>query len=516
MQRRTRLSANQLLRTRTPPALRVALCTTLAIGFIAAPAAHARRARPAPPPRTAQELVKRWAQDSALRGVTVGVSVVRLRDKEDSPVASLGAHALLYPASVAKVLTAVAALRRLAPGARWATRVLGTVGARGVAQGPLVLRGEGDPKLTPDGVQTLADACWERGVRSAPEGVVVDGLAFAPPAVPPRYDEKPSTAGYRASVGAVSANFGAVRVSVRPGRRVGAPVRVAVSPASSGVQVAVRARTVAGRQRDLRYTLRSAGDGRTELVVRGTMGVGARRVSERRRVLSPDAWTGYLFVGALRRRGVRVTGPVRVAEAPSALPPTLGPVLGEVHSEPLEDALRDLLTWSNNYMAEVIFKHLGRPQGSPHALAPARWGAAQAAVGEVMGALGLPAGEVQIVNGSGLYHATRVSAGALTTLLARVRRDPSLGPRLLRALPVSGRTGTLAHRLGGRLRGRVHAKTGTLDDVVALAGYLDTRGGPTLAFAVLINGATARRTAALRRAVDRLVRALDRRYRRRH
>jgi len=456
--------------------------------------------------------VERWAAGDALRGLTVGVSVRVLDERGARPVAALHAHTPLYTASVAKVLTAVAALRTFAPGTRWVTRAEGELDAHGILRGPLVLRGEGDPKLTPEGVQRLADGCWARGVRGVPHGVVVDGLAFAPPATPPQYDEKPSTAGYRASVGAVGANFGAVWVSVRPGRRVGAPVRVRVSPASPGVRVVVTARTVAGRDRDLRYALRPTEGARTELVVGGTLGVAARPVRERRRVLQPDAWTGHLFVAALRRRGVRVTGGVRLAEARAPS----GPVLAEVQSEPLEEALRDLLTWSNNYMAEVVFKHLGRPREPAAASDPARWETAQATVARVLGDLGVPPGEVTVVNGSGLYHGTRISAGALTALLARVQRDPSVGPRLRAALPVSGRTGTLAHRLGGRLRGRVHAKTGTLDDVVTLAGYVDTRGGPTLAFAILVNGATARRTATIRRAVDGLVRALARRYRRRH
>ena len=90
-------------------------------------------------------------------------------------------------------------------------------------------------------------------------------------------------------------------------------------------------------------------------------------------------------------------------------------------------------------------------------------------------------------------------------------RDEQLGPVFRASLARPGRAGTLSGRLKGLgTRDRVWSKTGTLDEVVSLSGYIETSGGHGLAFAIFVNDATPKRTAALRRAMDRLVSALAR------
>src|SRR6185436_20238589 len=112
-------------------------------------------------------------------------------------------------------------------------------------------------------------------------------------------------------------------------------------------------------------------------------------------------------------------------------------------------------------------------------------------------------------NGSGLFDATEVSARQLTTLLRAARRDYRVGPDLLASLPIGGVDGTLAKRWHGHpARGRVRAKTGTLDKVVTLAGYVAIDSEHPLGFAILVNDIPPGQRASARTAADEIIDAL--------
>ena len=142
---------------------------------------------------------------------------------------------------------------------------------------------------------------------------------------------------------------------------------------------------------------------------------------------------------------------------------------------------------------------------------PCTWKRGVARVTATLQRLGLPRESFEFINGSGLYRATTVTARAMTTLLTAMASDPTKSAAFQRSLAVSGKPGTLQGRLIGKwTRGKIRGKTGTLDEVVSLSGYVPARRGRTLAFSVLVNGATPKRTGAIRRKIDRLVRQLAR------
>jgi serine-type D-Ala-D-Ala carboxypeptidase/endopeptidase (penicillin-binding protein 4) len=125
-------------------------------------------------------------------------------------------------------------------------------------------------------------------------------------------------------------------------------------------------------------------------------------------------------------------------------------------------------------------------------------------------AAGVPREAATMVNGSGLFKGGAVTPAALVKLLSFVYRDPAIRPEYLTHLAVAGKDGTLASRLTDLRRPRsVRAKTGTLDDVVALSGYvLGPTGEQALAFSFLFNGISGKQWMA-RDLADNLVRALN-------
>jgi D-alanyl-D-alanine carboxypeptidase/D-alanyl-D-alanine-endopeptidase (penicillin-binding protein 4) len=161
---------------------------------------------------------------------------------------------------------------------------------------------------------------------------------------------------------------------------------------------------------------------------------------------------------------------------------------------------------SDNFYAETIFKGLG---GESKAR-PARSGDAADVVTTWLGRIGAVDPGVVIKNGSGLFDANRVTAWTTVELLRWAWREPSVQPEFVAQLSVGGVDGTLHKRFRGDLtRRRVRAKTGTLDDVISLSGYVvrdparDAGRGP-VAFSILYNHVGGKQDAA-RHLADRLV-----------
>ncbi len=449
----------------------------------------------------AQRLVDAWVKSAQLEGVKVGVAVAKVDPRGEAFLGGHHADDLMNPASGTKLLTTAAALRLMPPTTRFATRLHGEVGPGGVVEGDLYLVGEGDPKLMPEHVRALADALVAAGVKEVKGDLVVDASRFDAQHLPPAYDQKSTDEGYRAAIGAVAVNFGAARVTVTGGRRAGDRPSVSIDPASDYFDVDNRATTAGKGISGLSVATSALPDGRTRLTISGRIGPRAT-FSRRRRVAHPDVFTAHLLRGHLARAGVVATElPIRKGDScPQALPE-----LARVESEPLVAALTDVNVWSNNFMAEMIFKHLGRgPAGEP-----ASFDRAKDVVTKALVDLGLDPKGFRVVNGSGLYQATFVSPRSMARLLVLMARSADLGPTFIDTLAVAGRSGTLSQRLSGALTGgKVKAKSGTLDDVISLSGYIPTRTGDLLAFSVMINKATPARQPALRGAIDRLVRAL--------
>jgi D-alanyl-D-alanine carboxypeptidase/D-alanyl-D-alanine-endopeptidase (penicillin-binding protein 4) len=181
------------------------------------------------------------------------------------------------------------------------------------------------------------------------------------------------------------------------------------------------------------------------------------------------------FRAFLRGVNVRVLAPSRAGAAPAG-----GSVLASHLSQPLWRIVREMDTWSDNFVAEMLLKQLGASEASR--------GTSAAGASVVMRELtraGVPLEGVRIVDGSGLSQLDRMTVAALVGILEAAWSSPTLRPLVLGSLPVAGRTGTLRHRLlVPPARGVVRAKTGTTDEASALAGYVPGR----FVFAILHNG----------------------------
>ncbi|HEX5831667.1 MAG TPA: D-alanyl-D-alanine carboxypeptidase/D-alanyl-D-alanine-endopeptidase [Gemmatimonadaceae bacterium] len=449
-------------------------------------AAAARPTPKATTPRSADALGADLAAQigQGTRSGSWGVLVVSLT--RGDTLYRLNADQLLMPASTMKLFTGALALERFGPEHRFETTVLrdGSIGADGTLRGNLVLRGAGDPGLAArfyqgsasGAVDQLADLVARAGIRRVTGDVVGDASRFDGKLIPDGWEPRDLDAGYAARVSALSLNENLVWIAVGPGRS-GRAASVALEPTTSGIPLRNAVRTRAGS--GARVIVRRGTDGGME--VRGW--IGARSPVRRYLMVveEPARFATGAFAEALRRRGVSVDGTVRLGLAPLSAEP-----IAALASPPLEQLVSVMERESINHYAELLFRNVARD------VDPTRPGSVESARAALRDFLvrkvGARADAVRATDGSGLSSLNQVTPRALVQLLAYAHRAP-WGTAFHASLPVAGESELLRHRMRATpAHGNLHAKTGTTNEVISLAGYTTAENGEVLAFALVYNG----------------------------
>jgi D-alanyl-D-alanine carboxypeptidase/D-alanyl-D-alanine-endopeptidase (penicillin-binding protein 4) len=443
-------------------------------------------AQPAQPSvSAAQRLVDREALKSAFAKVLerapinearVGIEVVSL----DSGEIAFSHHAddLLNPASNVKLFTAAAALARLGPSFRFETEFY-TEGRADSAKGrTLFVRGKGDPSITTERLYGIVIELVHAGLRDVGD-IVIDESWFDLDRAPPGWDQSSgdNDRSYVAPPGAVSLNWNAIGIYVRGADRPGEKSMVAVEPASE--YVSLETRLTPGRRRRLSVESMPAGD-RQRILVRGSIGVGADVWSVMKKIDNPPMYFGQTLKALLAQRGVKARGKVKLGPVPPE-----ANLLHVAQSETLDLVLKRLNKVSSNFVAEQLIKTLAAEVRGP----PGTTGRGIEVVEEFLAReVGIPRGSYVMKNGSGLNDTNRFSAAQISRLLTFMQRQFPTAPEYLSSLGIAGMDGTLRYRFeGSDAVGRLRAKTGTLENVSALSGYVMAIGGERFAFSMMVN-----------------------------
>lgn len=397
------------------------------------------------------------------------------------------------PASVTKVFTAALALAVLGADTVFETQVLAKQENAGLI---LSIVGSGDPMLTDVDLQSLAKSVRDSGI-SEVSRLIVDTGPFNQDAVPPAFGQKQSDQPYRAGIAGLQVNFNRIVVTVSPSAP-GKPPVVAVTPQSEYFHVINEAVTVKKKKGLKPLEVRVISDGKqVSLSVRGSVSQ-KNPVVAAKLVPSPALHAGYVFKAALEKVGVRVRrGPI-LGKAPAG-----SKMVAKHESPPVREMLVPLLKESQNQIAESLLRLCGarKASGRPVGFREGILALEDFLVREI----GLAREGFEFQNGSGLYQANLVTPQATVRLLEFIHTHDKFAP-ILAALPVAGKDGTLRRRfLGTALEGRVRAKTGTLANVVSLAGFIGLRDGRTLTFMVVAEGGKRFRAAEVRAAVDQAI-----------
>lgn len=411
--------------------------------------------------------------------------------------------------SLMKLYTTGAALALLGPAWTWTTPVLGTGPVEdGVLRGDLAIQGRGDPSLTIERIWLMLRELRQRGVREVQGDIVLDGSSFALEARDPGAFDGERHRPYNVQPDALLLNLKTITLAFVPEPARGV-ARVVADVTLTGVQVDATVPLTPGECGDWRGSLRADFDDPARLRFAGgyPWACGERRWPVA--YTEPASYNARLVDAAWRELGGRIGGRVRNGTAPPG-----ATLLFEATSPPLASVIRDINKFSNNPMAEQLFLTLGLLPPVPDARGccampgtpspDTQFAARERVLALVRERVGCAADELRIDNGSGLSRDARSSARCLGAWLQALWASPTM-PELMSSLPVSGIDGTTRRpgRAWGGAQGRAHLKTGSLRDVMALAGYVLGESGRRYALVAVVNHPDA---GAARPALDALVR----------
>ncbi len=387
------------------------------------------------------------------------------------------------PASTIKLLTTLVALDILGPSYRWKTDVFlrGEVtGDR--LDGDLLLKGYGDPFLVTERVWQLLRTIQRMGIREITGDLLIDDSYFdVGDYDPAAFDRQPLRA-YNVAPNALLMNFKVVRYWFEPDPESGG-VQVQLDPSLDNLRIRNRlglaARSCRGYQRGITITTNEAVD---EVTFSGKFPDGCRRYALDRTALSHNEYVYGLFKSLWSELGGRFDGGWRNVDVSTSVPEDAEPFLS-FDSLPLNEMIARVNKHSNNVMARQLVHTLSAEVNGP----PGTEGGGRDVIAQWLTDNDLESCKCAIENGAGLSRDSRIAAADMVSLLHFAWQQPYM-PEYLASMSISGLDGTLRRRFkGSPLIGKAHLKTGSMDHVTAIAGYLQTRSGRRVAVVAMQN-----------------------------
>ncbi|MFD1848444.1 D-alanyl-D-alanine carboxypeptidase/D-alanyl-D-alanine-endopeptidase [Oceanobacillus bengalensis] len=418
--------------------------------------------------------------DVKLQGGLIGVSI---RSKSTGKV--LFEHQddiRMHPASNMKLLTSAAALSVLGENYTFQTdiRTAGNIDDN-TLHGDLYIIGKGDPTLLPEVFDTLAQALRKRGLTKIEGNVVGDDSWYDDTRLSPDLVWTDEQYYYGAQVSALTASpnedydTGSIIIEASASRPLEKPT-IALFPSTDYITILNNAITVTEKIEDELIIERKHASNVIE--IKGKISIDSEKIKEFMAVWEPTTYALHLFAASLEREGITWNGKVKVGKAKEN-----SQLLLSRKSIPLSELLVPFMKFSNNGHAEILVKEMGKVvygEGS--------WEKGLEVMKGELANLGMNMDTIVMKDGSGISHSNAIPANEITKLLHDVQ-SKSWFHSYLKALPVAGEEerimgGTLQDRMKGI---KVSAKTGTIEGVSTLSGYMETKKGSEFIFSIMLN-----------------------------
>jgi D-alanyl-D-alanine carboxypeptidase/D-alanyl-D-alanine-endopeptidase (penicillin-binding protein 4) len=517
------------------------------------PVVHARFPTGAATPLGAQ--VDALLADPVVSRAHWGIAVTAL---DGTPIYGLDEGKLFRPASTAKLFTAAAAMALLGPTKTFETIVRGDVDKSGVVNGPLDLVGGGDANLDSSDIpylprserptetvkpppfrdlESLADQLVAKGVTKIRGKIEAQAEDSPWDPYPEGWEEEDLIWGYGAPVSGLILGDNQLKLTIRPGRKNGDhydwPQPELEQNGVPFYKLKVEGQTDQKKEYWAGLSV-DRGPGSRVLRIYGYMAANSVPDVEEVAVEDPMLFAAMAFRNILMKKGIEVVGEAtsyhwQVYRADDFLSQlndpgacgnhiygtieeqmcpidrlvTMIPVLATHDSPMLAEDIKFTLKTSQNLHAEVMLRNLGLV--SPNGIASTIEGAR--IVRQFLIHAGVDQGDFIFYDGSGLSTKDLVTPRATAQLLAFAAKQPWFA-QWKPALPIGGVDGTLEHRFTeAPLKGHVFAKTGTLGESRALAGYVDCASGKQVIFSIMVDDHTPG-SSADRGVMDKIVAAI--------
>ncbi|MEM7466440.1 MAG: D-alanyl-D-alanine carboxypeptidase/D-alanyl-D-alanine-endopeptidase [Pseudomonadota bacterium] len=419
------------------------------------------------------------------------ISIVVREIGQKSPLLSVNSNIARNPASALKLVTTFTALAVLGPNYRWKTEFfIDNRIDKGVLNGNLYIKGYGNPYLVTEEFWRDLGELKDSGLTVVNGDLIIDNSHLAlPTAQPGDFDGEPLRL-YNVLPTATLVNFKAFEFSFTP-HKDGKRVNISAEPKIPGLKIVNRLKQKKGRCTGYNRGIKmqpSPSGATNEVIFSGSFPSLCGRYILKRTAMDSPSYARGMFEIYWAHWGGTITGGVQSASVPATLTP-----FAVTHSRPLVDIIRPLNKWSNNVMARLLVYALAGTKYPP----PLNRAQGTEVMLEFLSSAGIDTSDVVIDNGSGLSRSSRVSAEFLTDLLHHAFAHP-LMPEYVSSLSINGIDGTTRRRFVGRPEmGRMHLKTGRLDGVAAIAGYVMAKSGKIYSVALLGNYPNIHRGAGI-------------------
>ena len=421
-----------------------------------------------------EKLFKKSLKQNKIPSQKVGIIIANTNEN----LYQLNAHRDFIPASLMKIFTASALLDSLPPSLKFTTQFFAENQIHnGTLKGDLYLKGGGDPGFVSESLWNLVNNLKRTGLKKVTGDLIVDDSHFDKERKGSRLAHS-SHSSYDAPIGALSFNWNTANIYIRPGK-TGHPLKIIVDPSSHYFfSVENQTKTVKGENKKNISISRKKGP-RESLVVKGYLSARHPEVLIYRNILFPEIWTGWNTIEFLKQRGIEVTGQVKTGHTPKQ-----AVSLAKWESRPLTEYITLMMKHSNNFMVEMLVKNMivelkGKKGSLKEGLE---------IIKQHIQKLGISPKEYRLIQASGLSRKNKIKPKQLLKVL-KYWLSHSFQSEFESAFPIAGRDGTLKKYFSNKnLTDRVRAKTGSINGVTGLAGYLMTKKQEKIIFVFLFNG----------------------------
>jgi D-alanyl-D-alanine carboxypeptidase/D-alanyl-D-alanine-endopeptidase (penicillin-binding protein 4) len=402
-------------------------------------------------------------------------------------VVSLGTGQVLYekdskvlmrPASNTKLITSATALHVLGTSYQFKTSVfVDSQQPNGVVNGNLYIKGYGDPDLKSSDLDSLTSQLKSMGITRITGDIVADNSFFDDLYWGNgwMWDDEPEAD--EMFISALSINKNCVKVNVIPAVTDNDSSIVTIDPTTSYVSVLKNIRTVRDSSRNPLKISRLFKDRLNAITVDGEIQIGSKPRQQGVSVWKPELYTAHLLKESLQRSGILPLG-----QPSSGFTPWKAVEIVQ-RLWPLDSVIVTMNKSSDNLSAENLLKTIAVFRGG----IPGSARNGIYAVNEFLSSCGIDTTRLQIVDGSGVSHYNLITADQLVQLLVSISKRPEMFPRFYASLPIAGVDGTLQDRMKtSSAAGNLRAKTGTINGVSTLSGYVQSRDGEMIAFSMMM------------------------------
>jgi len=424
--------------------------------------------------------------DEYINQLPAGANLALMVQKVGAPAPEIDYHSqqMALPASTQKVITALAALLQLGPDYRFTTTLESRGEVRdGVLEGDLIARFGGDPSFKRQDLRNMVAALKRAGVEKIKGNVLIDTSIFASHDKAPGWPWNDMTQCFSAppSAAIVDRNCFSVSLYSAPKANDLAYVRVA---SFYPITVLSQVRTLPRGSSEAQYCELDVVPGDlNRYVLTGCLTQRADPLPLAFAIQDGAGYAGAILKQELTTAGITYEGSL-MRQTQQNEP---GTVIASKQSPPLHDLLRIMLKKSDNMIADTVFRTIGHNFYN----VPGTWRAGADAVRQILRTkAGVDLGNSLVVDGSGLSRHNLISPATMMQVLQYIAQNDSQ-LNFITMLPLAGHDGSLQYRAGlhaAGVDGKVSAKTGSLQGVYNLAGFITTASGQRMAFVQYLSG----------------------------